>query len=259
MTTTLLAVEDSATMRKALEITFSGEDFKVVAVESGAEGVKRAKSEGATLALVDVSLPGTDGYGVCKQLKAENPSLIVVLMSAKQVPYDNAKGSAAGADDHVEKPFDTQQLIDRVKKILTSKTETASPPAKPVAPAVADKVGGTLPGAAAAPPVPPPRPAAPSAPRVAAPAAPPPRAQAPSVPVVVPVPPASRPPVVPPTASAAVAAMGDKLSGLGLTPAQADAVMALSREVVERVVWEVVPVLAETIIKEEIARLTKDA
>jgi hypothetical protein len=51
--------------------------------------------------------------------------------------------------------------------------------------------------------------------------------------------------------------MSAKLEGLGLTPAQTDAVLALSREVVERVVWEVVPVLAETIIKEEIARLTK--
>jgi hypothetical protein len=48
-----------------------------------------------------------------------------------------------------------------------------------------------------------------------------------------------------------------KLEGLGLTPAQVEAVTALSREIVERVVWEVVPVLAETIIKEELARLTK--
>ena len=52
-------------------------------------------------------------------------------------------------------------------------------------------------------------------------------------------------------------AMAHKLEGLGLTSAQADAVLALSREVVERVVWEVVPQLAETLIKEEIARLTK--
>jgi hypothetical protein len=51
--------------------------------------------------------------------------------------------------------------------------------------------------------------------------------------------------------------MAAKLEGLGLTPMQVDAVLALSREVVERVVWEVVPVLAETIIKEEITRLTK--
>src|SRR5262249_13760577 len=51
--------------------------------------------------------------------------------------------------------------------------------------------------------------------------------------------------------------MAGKLEQLGLTPAQVDAVLALSRDVVERVVWEVVPVLAETIIKEELARLTK--
>jgi hypothetical protein len=50
-----------------------------------------------------------------------------------------------------------------------------------------------------------------------------------------------------------------KLDALGLTPQQVDAVLALSRELVERVVWEVVPPLAETLIKEEIARLTKDA
>ncbi|MBM4361624.1 MAG: response regulator, partial [Deltaproteobacteria bacterium] len=52
--------------------------------------------------------------------------------------------------------------------------------------------------------------------------------------------------------------LGGKLEALGLTPAQVDAVLALSREVVERVVWEVVPVLAETLIKEEIRRLTAE-
>lgn len=52
--------------------------------------------------------------------------------------------------------------------------------------------------------------------------------------------------------------LAGKLGDLGLTPQQADAVLALSREVVERIVWEVVPQLAETMIREEIARLTKD-
>ncbi len=52
--------------------------------------------------------------------------------------------------------------------------------------------------------------------------------------------------------------LGKKLDELGLTPAQADAVLALSRELVERVVWEVVPQMAEAIIKEEISRLTKE-
>jgi len=110
---------------------------------------------------------------------------------------------------------------------------------------------------------------------------------APPVPVVPPVPAAARPPIPgtiePPTttpgsiagsapvapapaapppaparpaAVAVSAAMSEKLSEIGLTPQQAEAVLALSREVVERVVWEVVPELAETIIREEIKRLT---
>jgi hypothetical protein len=58
-------------------------------------------------------------------------------------------------------------------------------------------------------------------------------------------------------ATAANGQLAGKLGEMGLTPAQADAVLALSREVIERVVWEVVPVIAETLIKEEIARLTK--
>jgi hypothetical protein len=78
------------------------------------------------------------------------------------------------------------------------------------------------------------------------------------------VPPATAEPTqVTAAAPAAVSAavngqLAGKLADLGLTPAQADAVLALSREVVERVVWEVVPQLAETMIKEEIARLMKE-
>lgn len=58
--------------------------------------------------------------------------------------------------------------------------------------------------------------------------------------------------------ASAAASLGPKLSGLGLDPAQVEAVLALSREVVERIVWEVVPTLAETIIKEELRRLTAE-
>jgi hypothetical protein len=61
-----------------------------------------------------------------------------------------------------------------------------------------------------------------------------------------------------PVAAAVNGQLAGKLGDLGLSPAQAEAVLALSREVVERVVWEVVPQLAEAIIKEELARLTKE-
>jgi hypothetical protein len=83
--------------------------------------------------------------------------------------------------------------------------------------------------------------------------------------MAAPPPPAPPPAPVapPPAAQAAVGAavngqLAGKLGDLGLSPQQADAVLALSREVVERIVWEVVPQLAEALIKEEIARLTKE-
>jgi hypothetical protein len=69
---------------------------------------------------------------------------------------------------------------------------------------------------------------------------------------------APRAPEAAPVAAAVNGHLAGKLGDLGLSPTQVEAVLALSREVVERVVWEVVPQLAETIIKEELARLTKD-
>jgi hypothetical protein len=77
-------------------------------------------------------------------------------------------------------------------------------------------------------------------------------------PAPAPVAPPPRAPEAPPVAAAVNGHLASKLGDLGLTPAQVEAVLALSRDVVERVVWEVVPQLAETIIKEEIARLTKE-
>jgi hypothetical protein len=86
-----------------------------------------------------------------------------------------------------------------------------------------------------------------------------PAAPAPAHAHVAPPPPAPPAAAVEAVAAATNGHLAGKLGNLGLSPQQVDAVLALSREVVERVVWEVVPQLAETIIKEEIARLTKEA
>jgi hypothetical protein len=141
----------------------------------------------------------------------------VLLLSSKQNPYDAEKGAAAGADGNLDKPFDSQVLIDRARALVGARAEAAAAPAIAAPAAVA------------------------SEPSLEAPSAPAPVALAPSTAV-----------------SAAVSGqLSGRLEGLGLTAAQVESVLALSREVVERVVWEVVPVLAETLIKEEIARLTR--
>ena len=329
MPKTLLVVDDSATMRKVLEITFSGDDFRVISADGSAAALGRL-SEEPRVVLIDTALGADDGYALCREIRRRDPSVAIVLLSSRHNPYDAAQGRDAGADDFMDKPFDTQQMLDKVRKAIQTREAGAAasvaPPLAPPTPQTAVQRPAFVPSVAAQ------RPAAPS---IAAPdrarartlmfgdrgqpvdmadsdasAAPPkdapqpvgfasgsaghtkpsaaiyppvrsqqpvvsrkpepPPAQTPPTPVVLSTPVSVAPQAaVPPVArapeavvSASVAGVNGQLAGklgeLGLSPAQADAVMALSREVVEKVVWEVVPQLAEMLIKEEIARLTRE-
>lgn len=305
MAKTLLAVDDSVTMRKVLEITFSGEDFRVITAENAQSALGKL-GENPGVFVIDTVLGGDDGYALAKEVRKRSPGAPIIMLASRYAPYDQARGRDAGADDFADKPFDTQQLIDKIRKVILAK-EAGGPVAAPPPPA---QVGGAPAGGGA----PYRSPAPPQAPPPMAHAAPPaPQGgnvggsggigrgtqpslagaaqgvrtgtlvfgESPNAPAVSPgpMPPrqaapapqatahASAPPV--PVASpmahggggigAAVNGhLAGKLGELGLSPAQADAVLALSRDVVERVVWEVVPQLAETMIKEEIQRLMKE-
>jgi len=273
VTTTLLAVDDSKTMRKVMEITFAGEGFKTVVAADAAEAVAKAQSEHPNVALIDAGLDGTNGYDLCRQIKGASPATVVILLSNKAQPYDKARGAAAGADDFLDKPFDTQQMIDKVTTL--AKRGAQAPVAAAPAPAAAAPAPAAAPLAAKPQPrvqtlaygntpSPPIAAAAPTAPPVAA--APKPAGSSPiasrtqTTPGTAPV--YSAPPAAPSVPAAAGngahADFASKLGGLGLSSAQIEGVLALSREVVEKVVWEVVPTLAEALIKEEIARLTRE-
>ncbi|MBX3183225.1 MAG: response regulator [Polyangiaceae bacterium] len=292
-------------MRKVIEITFAGEDYQTILAATAEDALAKLRAERPEVVLVDHDLQGESGYDLCQRIKSESPSTRVLILSSKQHPYDASRGGAAGADEHMDKPFDTQQLIDRVAQMLktapaqasagqlegvTAPAPAAHVAAKPRSPTLA--YGTPAPNTPAAVPQasqPPPgraqtftgtpRPVAPApahhqtsaaatppAPAVARPAAPvaaaPVAAPIAAAPVAVPAPaaPVAAAPVAAAAPAAVAAANGQlagKLEGLGLTPAQVEAVLALSREVVEQVVWEVVPVLAETLIQEEIQRLTQ--
>jgi CheY-like chemotaxis protein len=305
---TLLAVDDSVTMRKVLEITFASPDFRIVTANSPDAALQKLKADKPDLVIADGTLEPKNGYDLCKEIKRLSPGTPVLYLSSKQNPFDATKGAGAQVDDHMDKPFDTQQMIDKVKRLLSGQPAAAKPAATAAqtapsmtaptatatatAPSAPIKAVQPLPAAAAAaaasatplqraktliynPPSAVGAPAAaPVAPAVAKPvvapapqpAAPQPRlaATTPSLveePTTKIAPTRERDAAPAPVAASAAAhvngQMAGKLEQLGLTPAQAEAVLALSREVVERVVWEVVPVLAETIIKEEISRLTR--
>jgi len=300
-------------MRKVLEITFGGDDFQVVTAESRDKALSQLGGKPAVV-LIDAALgTGDEGYALAKEVRQRDNAAVVILLASRHTPYDAAKGKDAGADDFMDKPFDTAQAIDKVKKAVAARasgggaTAAAASPAapatvaQPVQPApqpaaaapafAAAKPAGTPFGAPAA--------AAPQKSRSATlmfggevnpgvkaptPAAPPvqiPGGQPAAAPVAAAKPAYAKPAPemtattpsatshAPPAAAAHVQAgghvasavngqMSAKLGELGLTKDQAEAVMSLSRDIVERVVWEVVPQLAEVMIREELARLTKE-
>lgn len=272
VTATLLAIDDSKTMRKVIEITFAGEDYRTVLSESANDALAKLRSEKPAVVLVDAILGETSGYDLCQRIKAEAPQVGVIILSSKQHPYDRAKGSAVGADDFIDKPFDTQALIDKTAGLAQRMAEAPAKPAPAAAPAPAPAAQRIAPAPAA--PAQHPPPVQHQQPVQHAPAAqhPPMGKPAPAAPAPAqkPAPQAAQPTVVAAAQStaasvggAAAAAPGmatleTKLQGLGLTRDQVAGVLAISKDVVQQVVWEVVPVLAEAMIREEIQRLTAE-
>jgi DNA-binding response OmpR family regulator len=249
----LLAVEDSKTMRKVLGITFATDEFEAVVAESPQQALSQLDQLRPDMVLLDVTLGETNGYDLCRQVKSRAPGTPVIILSSRQQPYDPVRGAEVQADDFIDKPFDTQQMRDKVKKLAA---QNGARPAAPARPAAAAAPARPAPIPRTPPPAmpPPPAPGAVRGPAGAGRGAP-----APSAP---PQPFAAQERMGQAMASSAIAANGAalkaQLEGMELTRDQVQAVLALSRDVIERVVWEVVPVLAETLIKEEIQRLTRE-
>jgi CheY-like chemotaxis protein len=270
----ILIVEDSVSMRKVMQMTFAGEDAELLAVESGELALQQGRDFGPDVAFIDASLPGIDGYEVTRAIKSD-PQLAgtsVILMASQHRPLDEARASEVGADGHILKPFDTQEAIDKATDLADRAEALYEAPSIPVA-----RPATTPPRPISQPayrPTPPPLPVNGPSSR---PMAPTPMAHTPLSGAQVSVAPINAPsmrssappakvvssPAAPLQAAAAVNealshSVVERLETLGLTPNQVEGVLKLSAEVVERVVWEVVPELAEAMIREELHRLVGD-
>src|ERR1700712_2521455 len=115
----ILVADDSVTMRRILELTFQGEDASVTAVETGDSALRKASEITPDIVFADLSMQGLDGYALASAIKAA-PGLertAVIVMASQKHPYNEEKGRAAGVDDHIIKPFDTQHVIERLKQV----------------------------------------------------------------------------------------------------------------------------------------------
>jgi len=283
MPTKILAIDDSKTMRLAIKITFAAEDCEVVAVSKGSEAVARAKQMPADVLIVDSVLAAGEpsGYEVARQLRAdpETAHIPVLILVSGQTGIDEAQVQASGANGAMTKPFDTQELMEKVNALVSGKAvaskaaparqpaaAAATPQARPVAaPIAASPVAAAQPAQA----VRPAQPVAAPIPKLAptSPAKPAAASVAPShsgqgsrlpaaftsvedmankIPIAVPIPFTSAGSATPGMLKRLQAAGG---AASGLDPRAVEALLALSRDVVEQVVWEVVPDMAEQALK----------
>jgi CheY-like chemotaxis protein len=160
---TLLLADDSLTIQRVIELTFAGEDIKVVAVSDGDQAIAQLDTMPPDIVLADVGMPGRNGYDVAQHVK-ESPALAhipVILLTGAFEPVDKAKAHAVGCDAVLAKPFEPQLVIGRVRELLTRQPQAPStaPGAAPVPEPVAAVEAPKPVEAAPVPPVPEPVPA----------------------------------------------------------------------------------------------------
>lgn len=124
----LLLADDSVTIQRVVELTFSGEDVQVTSVSDGEQAIARLPSERPDIVLADVGMPKRDGYEVAAYIKghAELAHIPVVLLAGAFEPVDEARAREVRCDGVLVKPFEPQQVIARVRELV----EAAKPAAK---------------------------------------------------------------------------------------------------------------------------------
>jgi two-component system response regulator RpaA len=127
----ILVIEDDDIVARTIERSLRGEEFRVDLTSSGVEGLKAARRNRPDLIILDVIMPGMDGYAVCREIRADPVLTIipVLFLTAKIKDEDKITGFNAGADDYLCKPFNIDELILRVRAILRRTQRQAASPA----------------------------------------------------------------------------------------------------------------------------------
>lgn len=149
MSRRILLADDSVTIQKVIELTFMDEDFAVTAVSNGDEALAQLASVQPDLVIADVHMPGANGYEVCRRAKAWRAGLPVLLLVGTFEPFDEGEAKSAGADTHLKKPFDSQELLTLVQDLLARAPQAPAAAMAPAAPPAAEPAPATAPAPAA--------------------------------------------------------------------------------------------------------------
>jgi DNA-binding response OmpR family regulator len=113
----ILLVEDEPTLRHGLGDLLEGAGHEVEAVEDGLAAVERGVAREIDLVVLDLALPGLDGFEVCRRLRAARSDLMILMLTARVREDDKVEGLSTGADDYVTKPFGARELLARVEAL----------------------------------------------------------------------------------------------------------------------------------------------
>jgi len=116
--TRILVVEDDQSIAFGLRVDLESEGYAVAVEHDGLRGLERARSEPFDLILLDVMLPGRDGFDICRDLRRAGSTVPVILLTAKTQEAEIVMGLELGADDYVTKPFSPRELVLRIKRLL---------------------------------------------------------------------------------------------------------------------------------------------
>ncbi len=115
--TKILIVDDDENIAELISLYMTKECFDTMIVGDGESAVKAAAEYDPDLILLDIMLPGMDGYQVCREVRSKK-NIPIIMLSAKGEVFDKVLGLELGADDYMEKPFDSKELVARVKAVL---------------------------------------------------------------------------------------------------------------------------------------------
>ncbi|MGW8315162.1 MAG: response regulator transcription factor [Bacteroidales bacterium] len=121
---TILIIEDDVSILEGLKDNLEFEGYEVISETNGTRGLHLAKEKDVALLLLDIMLPGTNGYDICRSLKKMKPDLPILMLTARGSEMDKVWGLDIGADDYITKPFSLPELLARIRAALRkNKTE----------------------------------------------------------------------------------------------------------------------------------------
>lgn len=122
----ILLVEDEENLQEALKLNLELEDYDITIASDGVEALKAIQQEHFDLMILDVMLPEMDGISVCEAIRLQNNDIPILILSARNSSADRVLGLKKGADDYLTKPFNLEELLLRVSKLLDKSQRIAT-------------------------------------------------------------------------------------------------------------------------------------